>query len=306
MMDPDVLLITWWIACLLALSWYPRCCGGVTPPTCEYVLTTDCAEDASQYTFSMSGLTNDGCSDCSHWNGSFTLSKTTDGSGDVLWETPADASTYCGKTSGDPLYELRRPLGLGQYYTLTANGIGVQWRLIASSWDCSNRNILSIAATGTDCSSPPSTVDLIPCKGPCSICTDGDSPGKLLVEVPVLANGTCTDCADLADNYVIDKTNDCEWTGYFPNPTTCSGPYGVWTWLEVMVTIYSSFGHDYIWCRLRFLNAAKTDGVVICAWLDELVSEPDCMAFDQFEIINVDSYIVCDPDGAPVAITAIT
>jgi hypothetical protein len=189
------------------MGWLP--CKCVPVDECRLITTPGCAEDASIYLISVSGLANDDCSSCNTWNGAFSLKYASAG----VWESPASSSTSCGHTDGDPLWRLSYA---SSTYTLEAIGIGYRWRLSGASWVCNGTNVLSRTNpyfVPDPCSSVPASITVVPCTVECALCT-GTMPDTISVTLSGLVDGgtllTCY-CSTLNGTHVLASIGPCHW-----------------------------------------------------------------------------------------------
>jgi hypothetical protein len=223
-------------------------CGCCDTCPCEQVNTAKCV-DVSAYTFSMSGVSNSDCTECSVFNGDFTLCKVPTAD---QWDTPAYAGTPCGHTTGNPLYRLS--VG-GGYYTLSALGTGTAWRKSSASWVCAGTNVLTASATSPDCSGFPATVTLTPC-ATCGICDPTASmPASVQIDISGVTNRAC-DCDNLNGTFVLDKVSgSC--LRWYENRTLLGCPWNTacdQRWVGIRVEVGSSFA-GYYWVLRIHLGA---------------------------------------------------
>lgn len=241
--------------------WWCRC---LPIEECRFVTTTDCLNDASIYRIITSGLTNDDCSDCSSWNGTFDLQYAAANT----WESPASALSACNHVSGDPLWRLDNyTVGPTRYYRLEAVGLGYVWRILASSWQCGYDNILTYAPAvivPNPCLSLPATITASPCVKICSFCLEdtetgtGTGTGDVLSDtLSVTLSGWtyypngCSDCTFMNGTFLLSRTRNCQWvatgTGYCG---ACPIEYSVSAYLSNNAFGYTDVGW-YVYIILR-------------------------------------------------------
>jgi hypothetical protein len=114
-----------------------------------------------QYRFTMSGVTNGGCTDCANLNQTFTL---TFGTG-CAWAF--QETVLCGSSSAFGLNyrdALTNYYGDGQAYFVL--GLVVcEYKILASAWSCTGSNVLTLDTSHTGsgyCNNLPSTITLDP------------------------------------------------------------------------------------------------------------------------------------------------
>lgn len=232
------------------MPWYPCCC--VPVEECRLIATTSggntlCAKESSIYTLTISGLTNDSCSSCADWNGTFDLQYMFE----ARWDSPPSASTNCGHTAGDPLWRLEYDAATS-YYILTALGIGFRWRLAKASWTCAGTNTLSLVyplPVPAPCATLPATLALTPCITVCTCCSSG-MPASISVTFSGIANNLCDGCTGFNATFLLARSSTCHW--YRDGTWSCSAAigtpkYSIQAWVET-----SAYANTKFWVWLSF------------------------------------------------------
>lgn len=201
------------------LSWFPCRCVPVTD--CRLIGTLLCSQEASIYTFTTSALSDNSCSDCTEWNGTWDLQFM--GVGTFSWETEPYYGTPCSHVAGDPLWRLDYNSGLSRY-ELEAVGTSAVWFLSSLSWSCAGTNTMALWTPGPVCNASGS-ITLTPCVFACEYC-DGGMPDTISVTLSGISNNAC-DCSSFNTTFVLDKEATCGWRAI--TSTTCSGVTGVLT-----------------------------------------------------------------------------
>lgn len=224
-------------------------CTNCTPfCECSRVLVSGSVYDVTKYSFTVAGMTNDNCSYCNDWNGSFDLCWDSTN----LWESAVSSSTNCGHTAGTPLWTLAKG---ATYYTLTMNGPGHSWRILNGSWVRGGTNILSLtpaAIVPNPCNNLPATITLTPCTGVCLSCSGG-GPATMSADVSGLPVTSFVGCnyAELNGIYAVPRsaTGDCAWQTTYEE--SCPGYYGSIVGAKILVTVSTSGGTTYLQVELN-------------------------------------------------------
>jgi len=131
----------------------------------------------SKWTFTVSGITNGTCSDCTDLNGDWILCWTSG----LTWESNELATdTICGNAR--PAWTLTHNSGSSRFELTGADG--TVYALAEAGFDCLDDNTLTGVTAVPDCSHPAS-ITITPCLPDCSFCNATTAP----TEVQVLFNG---------------------------------------------------------------------------------------------------------------------
>lgn len=146
--------------CAAAASISTQSCDGCTSGT-----------PALCYELAVAGVTNDGCSEATEWNGTFTLGPVSGAPSACLWTAEAaDGSTPCGTgCTASHVLAWTLQFGGGSLFlqAVRCNGAGPTYSTdpatyLLSSPDCDGNITLSLSTNGSDGADWPSTLTLVP------------------------------------------------------------------------------------------------------------------------------------------------
>lgn len=202
----------------------PICCNQTpasTVCTCKLIPSVDCGQDASQYSFTTTTITNSTCLDCTTYNGTFNMCYSTV---NTRWESDPFASTICSHVANDPLWTLTRRTTC---YELEAKGLSKIWEKSLATWDCLGANVMNrrgLAASTDLCGGFPASITLRPCVFFCASCTDGAFDNKSLT-FSGFTDDYCV-CSTYNATYIIPFIDDygtyCWWYKAFGLTAVCS------------------------------------------------------------------------------------
>ena len=284
-----------------------KCCGA-PPCNCISIITSDCnssTPDVFYYDLSMSGITNDTCSDCDTWNGDFKLCW----DGNDTWRSAPSSLTHCGHSAGDPLYVLERT---GGSYVLEAKGMGQKWAVATGSWNCAGTNVLAKGATVLTCSCP-ATATLDPCVE-CPECDPVTSaPARVQIDFTGIVNrcsttaGTFKKCTDWNATFVLNRiSNLC--TYYFRNDSAwmlyCPGsPFGTGAYVTIWAGVVDYADGDYGWSVSMQINVINQQRFFIETWQWKQTGKFDCSTARTLSLTTDTDNLFCDWSGSSVTLT---
>ena len=124
------------------------CCGA----TC-----CGCSTNPSQWQFTLAGVTNNACLDCTDYNRTWTLTRLNDGT--CTWQDDATI-TPCEVTPTDSYaWQLFCDTALNKWFLNTLN-TEVTYNLAGASWDCDGPNTMNYGGAVGTCLNWPATITL--------------------------------------------------------------------------------------------------------------------------------------------------
>jgi hypothetical protein len=125
------------------------------------VTTCSLANPAAQkWTITVSGITDNLCTLCSGYNGTFTITYSTG----CLWQSSAGG---CG-AAGSARWSVQHNAGLSKWELFNqgavplGRGTGSFWRIADASFKPLSDNVMSLETNGTNCSGEPATITISP------------------------------------------------------------------------------------------------------------------------------------------------
>lgn len=169
------ILAIWCLMCFPMFFWANcPCCG--YPSSC----TADSCDMADCWEITVAGITDNSCTNCTNWNGTFTLTRRFSSSGQIVCPVSSGAG-------GELSYERWAGFcvsGSDGYWNFYYNSFSSEWilepaysgssmqpaggqySLAGASFTCNDANDLSLAASGTACQMFPSTITVTPVSCP--------------------------------------------------------------------------------------------------------------------------------------------
>ncbi len=112
---------------------------------------------------------------------------------------------------------------------------------------------------------PPGTC----CELFCSGCYVGTLPNQLWVDVPLLANDSCSDCDWYEQTFLLTETSPCFWSV----TETDGGPCTLFDGFYIAGNLTAGWGEEGAYCRLRFsatigIGDGNIDNWTVITWQD--------------------------------------